>query len=89
MQKNEITEYNIYYKIASILKKNDPNKKILTEVAEDEKNHYSKIKEITQCNIKPNKIKIPTITITIDFLFEYKFFIFSFFIFSNRNSLLY
>ena len=58
MQKNEITEYNIYYKLASRLKKDDPNKKVLTQVAEDEKNHYSQIKEITKLNIKPNKFKI-------------------------------
>lgn len=58
MQKNEITEYNIYNKIASILKNDDPNKKILTEVAKDEKNHFAQIKEITRLNIKPNKFKV-------------------------------
>lgn len=58
MQKNEITEFNIYNKIASTLKENDLNKKILTRIAEDEKNHYSKIYEITKLKINPNKIKI-------------------------------
>jgi VIT1/CCC1 family predicted Fe2+/Mn2+ transporter len=58
MQKNEITEFNIYNKIASTLKDNDPNKKILTRIAEDEKNHNSKIYELTKLKIKPNKLKI-------------------------------
>ena len=58
MQKNEITEYNIYYKLASKLKKDDTNKKVLIQIAEDEKNHFTQIKEITKLNIKPNKFKI-------------------------------
>jgi vacuolar iron transporter family protein len=58
MQKNEITEHYIYHKLASRLKKNDPNKKILTQISEDEKNHFAHIKEITNLKINPNKFKI-------------------------------
>lgn len=58
MQKNEITEFYIYNKIASTLKEKDPNKKILARIAEDEKNHNLKIYELTKLKIKPNQIKI-------------------------------
>ena len=58
MQKNEITEHLIYTKIASTLKKNDPNKKVLMQVAVDELRHHGSILEITKIKVKPNKFKV-------------------------------
>ena len=58
MQKNEITEHLIYTKIASILKKNDPNKAVLIKVANDELRHYKSILEITKVKVKPDKVKV-------------------------------
>ncbi|MBN1412977.1 MAG: VIT1/CCC1 transporter family protein [Spirochaetales bacterium] len=57
MQRNEITEYHIYLKIARTIK-DEANKKILTEIAEDEHRHYHKLLKITQKEVKPNRVKI-------------------------------
>ncbi|MBN1699462.1 MAG: VIT1/CCC1 transporter family protein [Spirochaetales bacterium] len=57
MQKNEITEYHIYSRIASSVK-HEANKKILLSIAEDERRHYNRLKELTGTEIRPNRIKV-------------------------------
>lgn len=56
-QKNEITEYLIYKKLAGKVKDND-NKEILLQIAEDEKKHYEMFKEHSEKEVKPNKIMV-------------------------------
>jgi len=56
-QGNEITEYYIYRKLASCLKE-EGNKKILKEKAEDELRHYNFWKKYSGREVKPNKLKI-------------------------------
>ncbi|HOB16409.1 MAG TPA: VIT1/CCC1 transporter family protein [Defluviitoga sp.] len=56
-QKNEITEYMIYKKIANSIK-DEQNKKILEEIAEEELKHYNILKNYTQTDVKPNKLKV-------------------------------
>ena len=52
-QRNEITEYHIYQRLAKRIK--DPeNSEILDQIAEDELNHYNKWKKYTELEIKPN-----------------------------------
>lgn len=55
-QKNEITEYHIYKKLAK--KTNGENRKILLKIAEEELNHYNIWKRFTDTDVKPNKFKI-------------------------------
>src|SRR6056297_3706211 len=57
MQHDEITEYHIYIKLAKRTKDND-NKQILNEIAEDELRHYKFWNERTNKDIKPKKWKI-------------------------------
>ncbi len=63
-QKNEITEYYIYSKLAELSKinsKNSSNKnnyKILNKIAKDELDHYRIWMGITKRDVKPNKFKI-------------------------------
>jgi len=56
-QKNEITEYYIYNKLADSLK-NPDNQEILRNIAEDEKKHYDFWQTQTNQAVKPNQIKI-------------------------------
>jgi len=53
-QKNEITEYFIYKKLALNIKKNE-NKKILDEIADDELKHYEFWKSLSQQDVEPSK----------------------------------
>jgi len=53
-QKNEITEYHIYKKLASI-EKNAKNKQTLLKIAEDELKHYNIFKKYTEKEILPSK----------------------------------
>lgn len=55
-QKNEITEYHIYKKLAK--KTGGENRKILLKIAEEELNHYNIWKRFTDTDVKPNKFKI-------------------------------
>jgi VIT1/CCC1 family predicted Fe2+/Mn2+ transporter len=55
-QKNEITEYHIYKKLAG--KAGDKNRDILLKIAEDELNHYNIWKGLTGKEVRPNKFKI-------------------------------
>lgn len=57
LQKNELTEYRIYNKIAKRVS-NTHNKNVLERVAKDEYQHYTYLKEITGIDIKPSRIKI-------------------------------
>ena len=55
-QENEITEYHIYRFLAKRAK--GKNKEVLERIAEDELAHYNKWKELTNEDVKPNKLKI-------------------------------
>lgn len=55
-QKNEITEYKIYKKLANISSGN--NKKILEKIASQELSHYNFWKKFTLEDVKPLHIKI-------------------------------
>ncbi len=55
-QKNEITEYYIYKKLAD--KADDKNRDVLLKISEDELNHYNIWKELTGKEVKPSKFKI-------------------------------
>ena len=57
MQHDEITEYHIYSKLAERTKDED-NKQILKDIAEDELRHYKFWNEKTKKDIKPKKWKI-------------------------------
>lgn len=57
MQRNEITEYHIYSKLANTIK--DPaNKDVIQRIAGEEHQHYTKLKSITQLEIKPRWFKV-------------------------------
>ncbi len=56
-QKNEITEYVIYQKLAA-LTKDAKNAEILKSIARDEKKHYEFWKKITGKEIKPDMKKV-------------------------------
>lgn len=56
-QKDEITEYHVYHKLAKRTK-NNQNASILKKIADDEYRHYEFWKSITCKKIKPNRFKI-------------------------------
>lgn len=56
-QKNEITEYYIYMKLAKRIKEPE-NKTILEKIARDELDHYNIWKKYTEQEVKPDKFKI-------------------------------
>ncbi len=56
-QKNEITEYYIYKKLAKRIK-DVQNKKVLEKIAEEEFTHYNFWKEYTHIEVRPNRKKI-------------------------------
>ncbi len=53
-QRNEITEYHVYKRLAD-LEKNPDNQKVLRKIAEDELRHYQIWRNHTQTDIKPSK----------------------------------
>ena len=55
-QKNEITEYHIYKRLAKRVK--GENAQILDEIADDELAHYDFWKNYSGEEIKPNKWKV-------------------------------
>lgn len=57
MQQNELTESEIYKKIAKFAK-GDENKKTLQRLAEEERAHYEIWKGYTGIEMKPNKLKV-------------------------------
>jgi VIT1/CCC1 family predicted Fe2+/Mn2+ transporter len=56
-QRNEITEYHIYSKLAKI-EKNADNKQTLQKIAEEENRHYDFWKSFTNREISPNRLRI-------------------------------
>ncbi len=58
-QKNEITEYAIYRRIADIIK-DEHNREVLSKIAEDEKRHYETWKSYTGTEVQPHATKICT-----------------------------
>lgn len=56
-QRNEITEHQIYCKLARKIH-DAHNKKILDEIAEDELAHYRMLKSITNQNVQPDRLKV-------------------------------
>jgi rubrerythrin len=56
-QKSEITEYYIYSKLAK-REKNQENKAVLQQIANEEKGHAEFFKFYTEKEVKPNKFKI-------------------------------
>jgi len=56
-QKNEITEYHIYTKLAKIVD-SEENQKVLQQIANDEYRHYHQWKDYTGEDIKPDRFKI-------------------------------
>lgn len=56
-QKNEVTGYLLYSKIAKRTKDVN-NKEILQRIAEDEKKHYNQFKELTKVEVKVNRIRV-------------------------------
>ncbi|HPN38196.1 MAG TPA: VIT1/CCC1 transporter family protein [Melioribacteraceae bacterium] len=67
IQEDEINSYLIYKKLSEKVK-DDSNKKILYNIAENEKEHWEKLKKYTNTNIKPNKIKVLFYTLLAQFL---------------------
>ncbi len=53
-QRNEITEYHIYTRLARTIKLPE-NRKILEKIASDEHDHYTMWKTYTQREVKPNQ----------------------------------
>ena len=53
-QRNEITEYHIYKRLAKTVKDSE-NRKVLEKIAEDELRHYHVWKTYTNTEVKPNK----------------------------------
>jgi VIT1/CCC1 family predicted Fe2+/Mn2+ transporter len=56
-QKNEITEYYIYDKLARTLTAGE-NRKILERIADDERRHYEEWKAYTKEEVAPNRFQI-------------------------------
>lgn len=57
IQKNEITEYNVYRSLAKSIKDKN-NSEVLERIGNDELEHFKFWKNYTNQDIKPNKIKI-------------------------------
>ena len=55
-QRNEITEYHIYSRLAK--KARGKNKKILKEIAADEKRHYGILKKYTKQDVQPKHFTV-------------------------------
>jgi VIT1/CCC1 family predicted Fe2+/Mn2+ transporter len=56
-QKDEITEYHIYKKLSKRVK-DENNKKILSDIADDEKKHYDFWEDVSGKKISPNYFKV-------------------------------
>jgi VIT1/CCC1 family predicted Fe2+/Mn2+ transporter len=56
-QKNEITEYHIYRRLARIVRSPE-NRRILEEIAEDELRHYGQWQTHTQQDVAPDRLSI-------------------------------
>lgn len=56
-QRNEITEYHIYMKLAESVK-DEHNNSVLKKIGNDEKAHYEIWKKFTGVDVKPDRLKI-------------------------------
>lgn len=56
-QENEITEYYIYQQLAKFVRNNE-NRNVLLQIADDELKHYQIWKKYTQQDVKAKKIKL-------------------------------
>jgi VIT1/CCC1 family predicted Fe2+/Mn2+ transporter len=56
-QRNEITEYHIYKRLAAAIKTSE-NREILEKIADDELRHYHEWKVHTRQDVKPNRLTI-------------------------------
>lgn len=56
-QRNEITEYSIYSRLAKV-QKNKENSEVLYRIAEDEKKHYAFWKSFTNREVAPDRFRI-------------------------------
>lgn len=56
-QKNEITEYHIYRRLAKAVESPE-NSRILEEIGEDELRHYHDWREYTQQDVEPDRLQI-------------------------------
>ncbi len=55
-QRNEITEYHVYMKLAKRAK--GKNREVLEKIARDELRHYNMLKEYTKKDLQPNRFRI-------------------------------
>ena len=73
-QRNEITEYHVYTRIAKTLP-DEENRRIVEQIGEDEKRHYEIWKGYTGKEVRPNKFQIwlyTTISRVFGFTFGFK-----------------
>jgi len=73
-QRNEITEYHVYTRIAKILP-DEENRRIVEQIGKDEKRHYEIWKGYTGKEVRPNKFQIwlyTTISRVFGFTFGFK-----------------
>ncbi len=56
-QRNEITEYHIYNRLAGVTS-DDENRKVLREIARDEKRHYDVWRKYTKQDVEPSRSSI-------------------------------
>jgi vacuolar iron transporter family protein len=57
VQKNEITEYYVYKRIAATVS-DKGNAKIIEKIAADKLDHYQRLKNYTRQDIKPNWLRV-------------------------------
>ena len=57
MQRNEITESHIYSKLAERIQE-EQNRKVLERLANEESSHYKRLREFTEKDTKPNRMKV-------------------------------
>lgn len=67
MQRNEITEYEVYRRIAR-REKNPENRKVLLRIAEEEKRHHDIWAAYTGRTARPKKLKVALFTLLARFL---------------------
>ena len=56
-QRNEITEHHIYKRLAKTIKSPE-NRRVLEQIADDERAHYEQWKTYTEQDVKPDQLKI-------------------------------
>jgi VIT1/CCC1 family predicted Fe2+/Mn2+ transporter len=56
-QKNEITEYHVYHRLASLAKK-EHNARVLRDIGDCELAHYRALREITGEDVAPDRLKV-------------------------------